>query len=608
MMRSARARAGRPACILGVCLLVMIEAADATEITVQNDSFQSGGTVAVESGFVTNESAAAWLTSPCNGNIVAVQVFWSSIFGGSPQVLGDSITIFNTGTFPVPNAANFTLLEGPVLTDGVLNEFRYLDENQTIPISIPVVSGQVFIVSFRFGEDPDPFNGPSVVADINGCQQGKNSANIVGSGWVNACNLGISGDFVIRAVINCADAQGACCLTSGGCQITSQSACSSQGGSYRGNNTTCQTNTCDGACCFADGTCTQTNQGNCTSGGGTYKGVGVACTAGLCVGACCLPNGSCSDAQSRTLCSAAGGDVRRIALHRRVLRAERLVPATDADAVHRPRRHLERAGHKLRHLHVSSGRGMLPVGWLVRERSDAGAVRGAGRKLGRRGHGLRRGGHLRTGLLLRQRVRQSDEVGLHRFGGHVAGRSLSLQWLVVSDRGVLFDPRRLRGGHDAGVVRSHGRHVQERHDLRAGGLPGADRGLLRVCHRRVHRQPHAATVRHHRRDVGGCEYGLPGGVLPGAGRDRGGHQQRRGSEREGRAAVYQRDAGHADDAGALPWGLRPERQPRRGRYCGVCERAAEWAVGRRGVNAGPRGRGIEGPRDRGSPRFVDKRF
>ena len=306
-MRSARARAGRPACILGVCLLVMIEAADATEITVQNDSFQSGGTVAVESGFVTNESAAAWLTSPCNGNIVAVQVFWSSIFGGSPQVLGDSITIFNTGTFPVPNAANFTLLEGPVLTDGVLNEFRYLDENQTIPISIPVVSGQVFIVSFRFGEDPDPFNGPSVVADINGCQQGKNSANIVGSGWVNACNLGISGDFVIRAVINCADAQGACCLTSGGCQITSQSACSSQGGSYRGNNTTCQTNTCDGACCFADGTCTQTNQGNCTSGGGTYKGVGVACTAGLCVGACCLPNGSCSDAQSRNLCSAAGG-------------------------------------------------------------------------------------------------------------------------------------------------------------------------------------------------------------------------------------------------------------------------------------------------------------
>jgi hypothetical protein len=279
----------------------------ATEVTVQNDSLVPGGTGSIQAGFTMNESAAAWLTSPCDGTIVAVQVFWRSLFGGEPQSLEESITIYNgiAADFPLPDIV-LALLEGPVMNDGVLNEFRYLDEQQTIPLSVPVFRDQVFIVSFRFANSPNPFIGPSVVTDL-GCQQGKNTIFAIPGGWLNACSVGISGDFVIRAVVDCPEQQGACCLPNGTCQIRTQTQCQNQGGTYRGNGTTCTAGICDGACCHPDGSCTQANQGACTSGGGAFQGVLVACTTGLCEGACCLPSGGCSNSQTANSCAVAGG-------------------------------------------------------------------------------------------------------------------------------------------------------------------------------------------------------------------------------------------------------------------------------------------------------------
>src|SRR5215468_10742797 len=48
----------------------------AAEVTVANDSAGNSGTVQIEAGFVAGEAAAAWLTSPCAGNVVAAQVEW----------------------------------------------------------------------------------------------------------------------------------------------------------------------------------------------------------------------------------------------------------------------------------------------------------------------------------------------------------------------------------------------------------------------------------------------------------------------------------------------------------------------------------------------------
>ncbi|HVZ93956.1 MAG TPA: dockerin type I domain-containing protein [Phycisphaerales bacterium] len=306
----------------GALCAVTASSANAAEVTVQNDSLAVGGTGSVQAGFVEGESAAAWLTAPCNGNIVAVQVFWRSVFGGSPQILGDTITVFGDGIFPTPGPVMTSVgtpsqpavFEGPVMSDGVINEFRYLDEQSSIPLRVPVVQGQRFVVSFKFFESPGLFD-PSVVTDT-GCQAGKNSIFAIPGGWMSACAAGITGDFVIRAVIDCVEPTGACCIPNGQCLdgVTS-SACTSQGGVYRGNNSTCATQTCPEfarACCFSagGGTCQNLTPTQCTGFGGTPGPAGSTCSTYVCfpMGACCLPNGQCIGPVSPANCAAQGGN------------------------------------------------------------------------------------------------------------------------------------------------------------------------------------------------------------------------------------------------------------------------------------------------------------
>src|SRR5215470_16180012 len=90
------------ACAAGA---MSVSVARASEVTVQNDTFVSGGPATIEAGFAANESAAVWLTSPCDGDIVAVQIGWLSLSGGTGQTEEDSISIFNGSTFPTPGAA-----------------------------------------------------------------------------------------------------------------------------------------------------------------------------------------------------------------------------------------------------------------------------------------------------------------------------------------------------------------------------------------------------------------------------------------------------------------------------------------------------------------------
>lgn len=174
----------------------------AAEMTVQNDSVIDFAQVAIQAGFAASEQAASWLTSPCDGSVVAVQVFWRSLSGGTANVIGDSIRIHDGGAFPIPGTLRETL-SGPLMTDGFLNEFRFIDQAGTVPLQVPVTSGATFVVSFRFGEST-PTTGPSVVTDTNGCQAGRNGIFAVPpSVWFSSCSLGVSGDFVIRAVVDC---------------------------------------------------------------------------------------------------------------------------------------------------------------------------------------------------------------------------------------------------------------------------------------------------------------------------------------------------------------------------------------------------------------------
>ena len=98
-------------------------------------------------------------------------------------------------------------IDGPVLTDGVLNEYRYLDENNTIPLIVPVAQNETFIVALTFAEAPDPTQGPSVVIDEDGITPNANAiyASLGGGNfqWFSNSTLGVNGDWVIRAVVDC---------------------------------------------------------------------------------------------------------------------------------------------------------------------------------------------------------------------------------------------------------------------------------------------------------------------------------------------------------------------------------------------------------------------
>ena len=53
----------------------------AAEVTIKNDSLTDFGGAAIIWGFAAGEMAGSWLTSPCDGNLVAVQIFWRSPTG-----------------------------------------------------------------------------------------------------------------------------------------------------------------------------------------------------------------------------------------------------------------------------------------------------------------------------------------------------------------------------------------------------------------------------------------------------------------------------------------------------------------------------------------------
>ncbi len=299
----------------------MTAAGLAQEVTVQNDRLVDGGTAAIQAGFIAGESAATWLTAPCDGSIVAVQVFWRSVLGNAPLSIEDSITLFAAGTFPTPGdvllnspGSQPVILEAPVMTDGVLNEFRFLDENQAIPLNVPILTGEVFVVSFRFANSPNPVLGPSVVTDLNGCQNLKNTIFANPGGWLNACALGISGDFVIRAVIDCGAGEPmvACCFGPS-CLDLSVADCATAGGVALAGGSACATGSlCPiGACCLPDGSCNDGFQAlDCTIMGGTFQGAGTLCSLGVdCpppVGGCCFSGGGCL-VLTEAGCGIAGG-------------------------------------------------------------------------------------------------------------------------------------------------------------------------------------------------------------------------------------------------------------------------------------------------------------
>src|SRR5512136_137187 len=107
----------------------------ATEQTIKNDSVVDYGQAVIVGDFAPSEIAAVRLTAPISGTIVAVQVLWLEGTPGHLPVIESAIYIWQGNTFPAPGG-ELAFLDSPALTPGGFNEFRYLDEAGTIPLSV----------------------------------------------------------------------------------------------------------------------------------------------------------------------------------------------------------------------------------------------------------------------------------------------------------------------------------------------------------------------------------------------------------------------------------------------------------------------------------------
>jgi len=271
-----------------MCALIGLSAVSVLgdEIVVQNDSLTAGDDATICPCFVGGEEAAVWLTSPCDGAITGFQIFWRSQLGGAQASLEDSIIVYEGGAFPNVGSVKSELL-GPALLDGGLNEFRFTDENQTIPINIPVTAGEEFVVSLKFFNSSSIFL-PSILFDDSGITPGKNTVKVNGSQWRSSESLGLTGDWIIRAIIECSGGLvGSVCLENGGCVdgMTEEEA-DLLGGVWSGPGSTCAEVQCLGACEIpATGACVQFDLATCDVVGGNWFGPGST----ECVSAC-LPD------------------------------------------------------------------------------------------------------------------------------------------------------------------------------------------------------------------------------------------------------------------------------------------------------------------------------
>src|SRR5689334_1931670 len=74
------------------------------------------------------ERFAARLTSPIDGTIVGVRVLWGSESGSAAPSQEGAIRISTTDGTAVPRPGTvLATINAPVLLDGILNEFRFLD-------------------------------------------------------------------------------------------------------------------------------------------------------------------------------------------------------------------------------------------------------------------------------------------------------------------------------------------------------------------------------------------------------------------------------------------------------------------------------------------------
>jgi hypothetical protein len=163
--------------------------AGAVEMTLQNDGWIDGGLVYCQAGFAAGEEGAATL-GPVAATFTIEKIRF--LFCGDTLTRTVTLRIYLDSGNPNPGTEIYNADYQVTGADDALQEIDLSGENVTVP------GGGSIRVSFQFQHA----GLPSISRDDDGILAGRNWINATGMGWVAASTFGLTGDWVIRAIVD----------------------------------------------------------------------------------------------------------------------------------------------------------------------------------------------------------------------------------------------------------------------------------------------------------------------------------------------------------------------------------------------------------------------
>jgi hypothetical protein len=177
-----------------IVLALVCVASSAGAVELRNDGLDAGQAVRFQAGFVAGEAGAVRLTSPFQrSKLQSVSLF----FGGGDAGARDIVLhVWNDAAGTDPGSELFAAAYNVTASDSALQVLDVSADDVVVP------------ATFRVGIELTEANLPSLAIDSDGITANANFINAQGLGWIGAATLGLTGDFIIRAEVTEAPADG----------------------------------------------------------------------------------------------------------------------------------------------------------------------------------------------------------------------------------------------------------------------------------------------------------------------------------------------------------------------------------------------------------------